>query len=348
MSKYRIIIIGAGIVGATLAQALTRDGHGVHVVEQAEPGMGVTARSSGWVTWITADPARDPEHYAARRQAFERYAALDARFNGSLIAKRQGALRWLGEQGKTEAMIAAHEAAGSAVERVDTLRLRTLAPALAFPPPLAAYAPDDFALDARATAVRMLDDAMARGATLHTNAYAIAVQTKGDAVSAINVDDHVQQADVIIVAAGVATNALLEPFGGANLVQTSPAALVRFSLEDAPKMPILSAPDLEVHNYGSNTLSVVRPVPTQRADDTLAAAEMGEEAKNALRAAMPRLKNLKRIGSSIGDRPVPTSGKPLAHQVEGVRGLYAAVAHPGVTLAPQMAEDISALVAQRL
>ena len=57
----RIVIIGAGIIGATTAYYLSREGHAVTVVErQLEPGMETSFANGGLVTPSMADPWAAP------------------------------------------------------------------------------------------------------------------------------------------------------------------------------------------------------------------------------------------------------------------------------------------------
>ena len=344
-SKPSVLVIGAGIVGAMIAYRLSYEGHCVQVIEQAEPGAGVTARSSGWVNWITRTPSDDPQGYARLQNAFDHYAALDEALGGTLIGERAGALRWCAEQGQTETMIAAHEAAGSPIETVNGVRLRKLAPLLADPPPLAAYSRHDFLLNARSATLRLLDEAKAHGARVHTHAQAIAINSKGTRAHSVTVDDETLSADAIILAAGTATNALLAPFGVGEIIQTSPAALIRLQVRDVPPGPILYGPKLEVHPHPPTTITMARGVPAGANDEAGTAAMLGEDSLRRLREAMPGLGNVRLISSSIGKRPIPTHGSPLVEKVAGLENLIVAVGHPGVILAPLMADHVTVILA---
>lgn len=340
----KITVVGAGIVGAMVAHTLARAGLNPHCVDQGEPGMGVTARSAGWINWITVDPQADRVRYQACQRAFGHYERLDAVFGGMLIKRRQGALRWLDEQQKTEAMIAAHQAENSPAESVQGVRLRKLAPLLADPPPLAAYAADDFLLNARALTARLLDDAKAHGATLHPNAHASAIETQAGKVTGLSIDDTRHDADIVVIAAGTMSNALLAPFGLDEPIGTSPAALISFSVSAIEPGPILAGPGMEVHIHPPDTITMARSVR----DPSQSAVDLGHETHRRLAKAMPSLKNLQLTSSTIGHRPIPKQDTPLVGPVDGVDGLFIAVAHPGVILAPQMAEQIASHLEQRL
>ncbi|MGV6803572.1 MAG: FAD-dependent oxidoreductase, partial [Ruegeria sp.] len=44
-----IIVVGAGIVGASIAYQLARTGHTVTVIDRDMPGAGASGRSFGWI-----------------------------------------------------------------------------------------------------------------------------------------------------------------------------------------------------------------------------------------------------------------------------------------------------------
>jgi D-amino-acid dehydrogenase len=48
----RVVVVGAGVVGAMCALHALRDGHGVTIVEPADPG-GEQASSSGNLGWLS-------------------------------------------------------------------------------------------------------------------------------------------------------------------------------------------------------------------------------------------------------------------------------------------------------
>lgn len=58
-TSSRMVIVGAGIVGASIAYHLARQGQHVIVVEQAHPAAGATGRSFGWISEGVLEGAPD-------------------------------------------------------------------------------------------------------------------------------------------------------------------------------------------------------------------------------------------------------------------------------------------------
>lgn len=67
-----VVVVGAGVTGSLVAEALTRDGHGVVVVDRAAPGRVSTAASTAMLMWEIDTPLVE----LADRLGFERASAV--------------------------------------------------------------------------------------------------------------------------------------------------------------------------------------------------------------------------------------------------------------------------------
>ena len=108
------IIIGAGIVGASIAHRLSKAGAKVTLIDAAEaPGMGVSAASFGWITTAAGDPDLPDDVYGQRLRAIEDYAALDRDFGA--VSAPHAAVRWCGAQARTKPATGQTDTRGRAV-----------------------------------------------------------------------------------------------------------------------------------------------------------------------------------------------------------------------------------------
>ena len=71
-----VVVVGAGIVGATIAYHLASAGSAVAIVERSQPASGVTARSFAWINIV---------HGNSRAVARLRNAAI-ADYTGEIVA----------------------------------------------------------------------------------------------------------------------------------------------------------------------------------------------------------------------------------------------------------------------
>ena len=102
MSAHHIIVIGCGIVGASIAHRLSCAGIKVTVIDALEgPGLGVSAASFGWITCAAGDPGIASRIYRSRLEALDNCAVLDEEFGGQICAPSKGALVWGADEAET-------------------------------------------------------------------------------------------------------------------------------------------------------------------------------------------------------------------------------------------------------
>ena len=58
--RDRVVIVGAGIIGASIGYHLARRGARVTILEKQRPGAGATEKS---FAWINANPSKQPRSY---------------------------------------------------------------------------------------------------------------------------------------------------------------------------------------------------------------------------------------------------------------------------------------------
>nr|WP_158602729.1 FAD-dependent oxidoreductase [Jiangella rhizosphaerae] len=121
-----LVVVGAGIVGASVAYHAARAGAAVTLVDAGRPGAGVTAAS---FAWIGASGVRTGPAAALRASATDEYRRLEAELPG-LPVTWSGSLSWGAMAGR-----AADGApqAGPGQEIVDAATVATLEPALRQP-----------------------------------------------------------------------------------------------------------------------------------------------------------------------------------------------------------------------
>jgi glycine/D-amino acid oxidase-like deaminating enzyme len=148
-----VIVVGAGIVGASVAYHAARSGAGVVLLDRGEPASGVTGDSFAWIR----GPGGDVDGSTPLRQAaLDDWARLEhdvpgiqVRWSGSLTWGGQ-ALPDVGELGSVERLVAADEIA-------------RLEPNLRAPPQRALLRPADGAIDAVAVTKALIDAARRHG-----------------------------------------------------------------------------------------------------------------------------------------------------------------------------------------
>ncbi|MEC8153803.1 MAG: FAD-dependent oxidoreductase, partial [Pseudomonadota bacterium] len=91
MASQHFIIVGAGIVGASLAFALTRRGQRVTVIERHAPAAGASSKSFAWLNANYPDTAA---YFRLRIEALEHYRELSKAFDLGPVLRFGGSLWW--------------------------------------------------------------------------------------------------------------------------------------------------------------------------------------------------------------------------------------------------------------
>ncbi|HUS54992.1 MAG TPA: FAD-dependent oxidoreductase [Thermohalobaculum sp.] len=317
-----IAVVGAGIVGSAIALELATRGAVVTLVDAG--GERASENSFGWINASWFNP---PDYFRLRHSSMGVWRRWATRVPG-LDPHWSGCLVWDLDDAALDAFVRDHGAMGYAIRMVDRDTIRRIEPGLADPPARAALAEDEGFIEAGAAASALRTEAEASGVRL-VEARVEAVERTGLRLSG----GGRLSADRIIVAAGQGTAALLDlpvaPLPGL-MVLTAPAR--------TRVAHVLAPPDLNLRQDAQGRIlcggeaggSAIDREPGAIADDLVerARALFGE----------PGLA-LERV--IIGHRPMPADEHPVIGPVPGHDGIYAAVMHSGVTLAPGVAELIA-------
>lgn len=143
----KVVVVGGGMMGASSAWHLAQAGANVTLIAQEQQTRAdATAHSFGWVGTGASLPSNDPAAFALHLQAIQEFARIQQDL-GSLPIAVRGALVWWNTEEATAAFIAEQQAHGVRMEPVSPRDIHNQEPGLAVKPPLAAWAPNDFALE---------------------------------------------------------------------------------------------------------------------------------------------------------------------------------------------------------
>ena len=307
-----LVVVGAGIVGASVAYHAARAGAVVTLVDAGRPGAGVTADS---FAWIGASGVRTGPAAGLRVTATEEYRRLEAELPG-LPVTWSGSLSWGAAGGAPEA--------GPGQEIVDAATVATLEPTLRQPPEWAVWAPGDGAVDPVGVTERLVAGARAHGARVHPDTPVTAVRrdAAGRVVGVETAAGPLSGATVVL-AAGVATAALGAPLGIRVPVDPSPATLFRLRAPAGLVRTVVHNRDFDLRQVATDRLhrrcrlartdSRRRPVHIPRRRERRAAQHQGRRTPHAGRRRADR-----RPGRR-GARPLP-GGDALGGHARPGRG----------------------------
>src|SRR4051794_2857479 len=165
-ASKEVIVIGAGIIGASIAWHLTAAGASVTIVEAGEPGGVATANSFGWInaSWGNPEP-----YFRLRIRSLQEWTRVAAAVPGIPLGWT-GGLLWDLPRDQLEAYAAAHASWGYSVRRADRAEAARIEPNLAELPDLALHVAEEGAVEPVMAARALIADAVRRGAKLMTGA----------------------------------------------------------------------------------------------------------------------------------------------------------------------------------
>jgi glycine/D-amino acid oxidase-like deaminating enzyme len=313
-----LVVVGAGVVGASVAYHAARAGAAVTLVDAGRPGRGVTVNSFAWIAASVSTGVAA----GLRATATDEYRRLEAELPG-LPVSWSGSLSWRSGESAPEA--------GPGREIVDAAAAARIEPNLRQPPEWAVWAPGEGAVDPVGVTERLIAGARDHGAQVHPDAPVTAVRRDGAGrVDGVETAAGPLSGATVVLAAGAATAALAAPLGVDVPVEPSPATLFRFRAPAALVRSVVNTEDFDLRQVA--------------ADRLVAAADSAERTLAAIRSTFRGADGVELLSARVGARPMPADGEPIVGPVAEVPGLYLAVMHAAVTLAP----GVGRLVASEL
>jgi glycine/D-amino acid oxidase-like deaminating enzyme len=324
-----IAVVGAGIVGASVAYHLARRGVPVTLFDRApSPAAGVTGDSFAWIGDSSGDwpgGAEDLRHFvrADYRRLEAELPAVTVRWTGSLT--------WTDFSTRP----------GSGQAWVGPDEIAALEPHLRTPPERALYTPTDGAVDPIAVTRALVDAARALGAQIALGSAVTSLRITHGHVEGVESPAGFHAASTVVLAAGTETATLAEPLGIPLPIAPSPAVLIRMAAPEGLVRTIISGPEFEAREIRPGRLVLTAPH-----DDRLTPAaleRLAHQTRDRVASTFDSPAPLRLLGWRLGRRPMPANG-PILGQLAPDQSLYVAVTHSAITLAP----TVGRLIAQEI
>jgi len=339
----RVVVIGAGIVGASAAWNLARSGIPVLVAERAAAPATVTSAAS-----------------FSRATAFGKAPASYFRLNQAGVRElhrlhRAGvpgfhpcpSLVWAEDHGRLAADL--QTAARRGYQTEGPAAPGTLVPAgleRAALPALAGLLPGEGWVDLPAMAAWMLDQARGHGAEvcLRTRVTGISTGSDGTPRTVRFAGAGEARADVVINAAGTHGQEIAGLVGGPLALRATRGLLADFRFPGGLHTMILG-PDISIRPAGPGAIRA----RSDRVDARLGTAQPGDalladllaELTRRCSGVFPMLTDAEPLSVLTGTRAIPADGLSSVGFLRTVPGYYEAVTHSGATVGPLLGRLIA-------
>jgi len=315
MPRQPIVVVGAGIVGASIAYHLAVRGARVRVVEAAAPAAGASGKSFGW---INATFSKQPRHYFdLNAQAIADWHRLEREL-GAAVEIQWGGSVMLSDQ--PEPRLDTHREWGYPVRSVDPAELQRLLPAVeAGQFGAAAFCESEGAVNPVDAVHALLALAQKAGADF---------ECPGE-YSELDAER------TVVLACGVAIPQMAQVAGirvplkdsAGILVHTTPLPKLLDRVVIAPGVHFKQGIDGRIVAGGT----LVAGAGTAAVNDDL---ERAGEIFDQVRRLLPALDGARIDHVTLGHRVMPLDEYPIVGFAQPGSSLYIAAMHSGVTLSP--------------
>ena len=328
--KPKILVVGSGIIGASIALSCANLGADVVVLEQYKLGGAASSTSFGW---INASFAESSDYFDLRNAAVNEFRNFKNGLDLNDSVSWQGTLWWEDSGQELKKQFNNLLTRGYSAKLLNKNEIKDLEPNLKDIPEAAIFTPLEGAAEADRVALAMLRKLTDEGGKVISGCTVQGLKFKKDCVSGVQTNIREMSCDMVVLATGAAAAKGLLGCDWQLPMQNKKGLIVQTS-------PI---PNLINHVLMTNDVHF-----KQNIDGTLTAGEIfsGDSEKNIVAldlASDVLLRISKKLNLStnliptnikIGTRPVPIDGFPVVGNIEGHKGVFVAVMHSGVTLAP--------------
>lgn len=353
--QKHVAVVGGGIIGASIAYHLARDGARVTLLER---GSLASLASFGTFAWINATWAKQPRTYHAFNQAgLSGWKRLQSDLD--IPIKWGGSLEWFPSaerQAKLVDQIAEQVVWGEPARMISQDEAAALEPNL-IPgtPEEIAYSPNDGAVDPVLATQRLAAAAQQSGAAIVENCDVQNIAASDDRATRLETTCGSFEIDDIVLATGADPNAP-ELLGGLPIPQRStPGVIVITTPQPRLINRIIVAPGVHIHQRDDGRIVLgeqdgapdtqahsmrLRDRPT-RFPDPLIAEQHAMRILEIAERFVPGIGSAEIEDVVIGWRPLPIDGHPVIGRSPNRSSAYFAIMHSGVTLAPIVGELVA-------
>ena len=239
-----VAVVGAGVIGSSIALRLAQGGAAVMLLDQAEPGAEASSAAAGMIAPQLEESAEGPffELLIKSRAMYPEFVAEVERLSGLCVDYvRCGALRVAlddSEAASMEAVASRQRAAGLRAELLSAAQALELEPLLSPRIRAAVHLPDEHHVENRRL-VRALVIAAARTGVIFRAKRVQRIALRGSVAVGVETSDELIEAEAVVVAAGAWSSLLrgsglkpdaVKPMRGQIVQLDSGAALLRKSI----------------------------------------------------------------------------------------------------------------------
>jgi D-hydroxyproline dehydrogenase subunit beta len=341
----RCMVIGAGILGTSVAARLAAAGARVTLLDRDEPGR-ATSRWS--FAWLNSNDKSPRAYHDLNHAGISAWAELAPGLDGDAWYRPAGHVELATDTTELEARVKRLTTWGYPARLVDAAEAAGLEPALRVPPgATAAFFPEEGYLLTEPLIAGLVARAISHGAEVLTGGPGrVTALEPGSPPRVRTAAGAVLEADDVVCCAGRWTPALTPvPLVPADTRGSSAPGLVVRVGPVTPPGParVIHTPEISLRPHPGG-LHLEAPDAAGAVDLHTPDTELTRWAEELLRRARRTVRGLddaRVVAYKVCVRPLPADGQSIVGRIPGAPGLYVAVTHSGITLAAHLSRLIA-------
>jgi len=348
-SVDRVAVVGAGIIGASIAWYLSRRGADVLLLDKGGPAAQASGNSFAWLNASWYD--KPDSYFWLRTHSIAEYRRLAA--DVEFPIRWGGSLEWyhsMEEQEEMAAGVSRIQRLGAPTWMVGAERVAAIEPGVDLGGDWkAAWCSRDGAIDPAAATRALVEGVRAHGGQVVFPAEVTSLEQRKDGVGVVT-NAGSFSADLVVVAAGIEANdvAAMAGIGKQLLAPPKSGIIVTTRPTAATVNTVCYTSDSHFHQLPDGRLIIGEKAGAPKTDEHIAllterpnvypkaelAMQHAWRVIDTASAHCPSLADaeVERVG--VGWRPLPVDGLPIVGHVPDAPRVYVAAMHSGVTLAP--------------
>ena len=331
----KVALIGAGIVGASVAYRLSEGGAEVVMIDGAEPGSGTTSTS---FAWINANNKLPREYFELNRAGMREHERLHDEIGGDWFHNTGNLIQSTNEEDLERRVERLRSWSYSAEMLTASTVNENLESEVVFPDPetRVAHFQEESWVDAPALARTLVQAAHRNGAQMLAGNAVHGIEVEGQGLMLRLENGETVHADAAVNATGARAAFVAGIVGRKLPLDVFRGLLVRVGVPGEPLGRLVHTPQINVRPDGPGHVLLHHDSVDAELTDDFAGTEdplCGELLKRA-QSVLPALRDAEVVEARFGMRPVPADGHSCVGALSGIPGYYEAVTHSGVTLGP--------------
>ena len=339
----RVLVAGAGIIGASIAYHLVKRGAQVTILEKLRPGSGATQNS---FAWINATFSKQPRSYydlnllgiaGWRRLCLELGDALHVQWGGSVEWYPPGA-----DAAELRQSVERHQRWGYSTRLIDdSADVTRLLPAIS-PGPfgVGCFSDQEGTVDPMHALGVLLAKAQQLGAKIEYPCEITGLSLAGNRVRAIQTSRGPMEADALVLACGVDTPRLARIAGVNVPLKESPGVLAHTTPQAAMLGRVALAPGANMKQNHDGRIVTGTDFGGSPVNDS--SPEFGKKLLQNAGRFLEKLKGASLEKVTLGHRVMPEDELPIVGFSPRCPNLYIAAMHSGITLSPVIGQFAAA------